>query len=60
MKTSNAISAVSLSANITPVKSPRNPTSRPLEKPQVIFVDEWHQRAVAGLNDQTTSFPRVW
>ncbi len=60
MKTSNAISPMSLSAAIAPVSSASKPTNKPSEKPQEISLDEWHQRALSGLNDQAAPLPKVW
>jgi hypothetical protein len=34
--------------------------ANPLDKYRDISVEEWHERVVAALNDQSRPLPRVW
>jgi hypothetical protein len=34
--------------------------ANPLDKSRDISVEEWHERVVAALNDQSRPLPRVW
>jgi hypothetical protein len=50
----------SLAAGSAPIASPKKPTSKPSEKPQSTTVEDWHKRALTGLNDQTKDVPKAW
>jgi hypothetical protein len=60
MKPSSGTSTASPKTTIAPAESGKKPTCKPSKKPQEVSVDDWHQKAVDRLNDQTTSLPKVW
>jgi hypothetical protein len=43
-----------------PADSLEGRQANPLDKSRDISVDEWHDRVVAALNDQSRPLPRVW
>jgi hypothetical protein len=52
-------SVVSRSTTV-PVDSPEGRLANPLDKSRDISVEEWHERVVAALNDQSCPLPSVW
>ena len=47
-------------ATTAPADSLEGRLANPLDKSRDISVDEWHERVVAALNDQSLPFPKVW
>ena len=43
-----------------PADSLEGRLANPLDKSRDISVEEWHERVVAALNDQSRSLPKVW